>query len=133
MKEFIATVKEIQNVDNLHIVKFDFNGVALSMMSLDLSADVAVGRRVLLGVKPTHIAIAKEFSGVISYSNQLRAKVTEIERGELLVTLSATIFDTSFESIITMNSLNKMDIEVSDEITLFIKASELSILEVLDD
>jgi len=133
MSSFIAKIKDIESVDGLNIVKFDFSNYVLSMMSLDLSENIRVGKRVRLGVKPTHIAIAKEFSGEISYSNQLNAKIEDIEIGELLSSIKLDVDGVSFESIITKNSAMKMNLKLGDEVTLFIKASELSILEVYDD
>ena len=47
MNKFIAKVKEIKSVDNLNIVKFDFNGITLSMMSLELSQNITVKKVVV--------------------------------------------------------------------------------------
>lgn len=103
MNKFKATITKIQSVDNLNIVNFDFGGQGLSMMSLDLNEKIKVGTQVLLTAKPTHIAIAKEFSGDISYSNQLDAKIVEINNGELLSSIKLSTGDATCESIITKN------------------------------
>ena len=131
MNKFIAKITKVQSVDNLNIVNFDFSGQSLSMMSLDLNEALKIGSRVLLTAKPTHIAIAKEFSGEISYSNQLSAKIVEVNNGELLSSIKLSSGDAAFESIITKNSSTRMNLQVGDEVTLFIKASELSIKEIL--
>jgi len=131
MSSFIATVKQIQNCDSLHIVQFECYEQTLSMMSLDLSDEVKVASKVKLVVKPSHIAIAKNFSGEVSYSNQLQTTICSIENGQLLSSIKLDFFDTSLESIITVNSSKKMDLQVGDKVTAFIKASEISIGEVL--
>ncbi|WP_415407302.1 TOBE domain-containing protein [Sulfurovum sp. CS9] len=131
MNTLIATVTKIDTIDNLNIVKFDFSGQTLSMMSLDLSDDIKIGTNVKLITKPTYIAIAKEFSGMLSYSNQLKAKIKELENGKLLSSVKLEIEEFVLESIITFESSKKMDLKVGDEVTAFIKASELSILKVL--
>ena len=131
MNTLIATVTKIDNIDNLNIVKFDFSGQTLSMMSLDLSDDIKIGTKVKLITKPSYIAIAKEFSGILSYSNQLKAKIKELENGKLLSSVKLQIEEFVLESIITFESSKKMDLKVGDEVTAFIKASELSILKVL--
>jgi len=133
MSNIIATVSNIQSCDSLNIVKFDFNGLSLSMMSLELNEKIKVGTKVQLTCKSSHIAIAKNFSGEMSYSNQLATKIIAIENGELLSCVQIQIFDTILESIITVNSSLKMDLQVGDNVTIFIKASELSILEIIDD
>jgi len=129
----VAKVQEIQNCDNLNIVKFNFNSQTLSMMSLELNKNIQVGSKVLLQVKPTHIAIGKNISGELSYSNQIKSKIVTIENGKLLTSLKLQISDDTFlESIITFNSSKKMDLKLEDEVIAFIKASELSIVKVLD-
>ncbi len=133
MNKIQATITQIQNVDNLHIVKFDFDGIKLQMMSLDLSSKIKLGAKVNLAIKPTHLALAKEFSGLVSYSNQIPAKVIKCENGKLLSAIELSVKNTILESIITLDSSLRMKIEVGDEVTMLIKASELSIAEVLDD
>lgn len=133
MNTLVAKVKEINSIDNLNIVKFDFNGTTLSMMSLELKKYVKVGARVKLTTKPTYIAIAKDFNGEVSYSNQLHVKIVHVENGELLSNIKLQTDDTILESIITRDSSDRMNLHVDDEVTAFIKANELSIMEVLDD
>ena len=87
--------------------------------------------KVKLAIKPTHIAIGKEFSGEVSYSNQLKCTILNIENGELLSSITLKVFDTLLESIITVNSSKRMDLKVGDNVTAFIKASDLSIGEVI--
>ena len=133
MSQIKASIIQIDSVENLNIVTFYFNGVVLKMMSLDLSDDIQVGKKVTLAVKPSHIAIAKEFSGMVSYSNQLKATIESCNNGKLLSSIKLLTGDVILESIITSESVLKMDLKVGDEVTAMIKASELSIVEVLDD
>ena len=133
MNCIVATITKIENVDNLNIVTFDFFGITLSMMSLELSADIAVGKKVNLTVKPSHIALAKDFSGIVSYSNQIKSTITTMDNGILLCSIELLSKGIVLEAIITKASAIKMDLQVGDEVTIMIKASELSIVEVLDD
>ena len=127
-----AIVKDIQSCDSLHIVKFNFQNQTLSMMSLELDKSIKVGTKVVLQVKSSHIALGKNISGDLSYSNQLESKIVSINIGELLCSIKIKIGqDTILESVITKNSLNRMKIKENDNITAFIKASELSISKVL--
>ncbi len=133
MKNLIATVSQIQSCDNLHIVKFDLNGQTLKMMSLDLNDNITIGKKVILGCKPSSVAIGKEFSGLVSYSNQIPVILEEIEIGELLCSLKVRFKESTMESIITKESFEKMGLKKGDSVTAFIKASEISILVVLND
>jgi len=131
MNTLIATVTKMNSIDNLNIVHFNFSNQILSMMSLDLSDDIKIGTEVELTANPSHIAIAKDFHGVLSYSNQLRAKIKAVENGKLLSSVKLQIEEFVLESIITLESSKKMDLKAGDEVTAFIKASQLSILKVL--
>jgi molybdopterin-binding protein len=129
-----AIVKDIQNCDSLHIVKFDFLGQTLTMMSLELSCDIQIGVKVLLQAKPSHVAIGKDTQGMqISYSNQLESQIVSITQGELLASLKLQVAsDTILESIITKDSVSRLDIDIDDKVTAYIKASELSIVKVVE-
>lgn len=133
MSQFVATIKKIDNVDSLNIVEFAFYGVALKMMSLDLNSNMQIGKRVLLSVKPTNIIIGKNFLGDISLANKIVATIEQIENGKLLSSILLKVEDIFLESIITYESSSRMNLQIGDEVTIFIKASDLSIEEVLND
>ena len=133
MSKFIATIKKINSVDNLNIVEFDFNGLTLKMMSLDLNDDVKIGKKVELSVKPSNISIAKNLIGEISLSNQIVATIQSLENGQLLTSVILKINDTLLESIITVDSSKRMNLQIGEVVTILIKASNLSIGEVLND
>ena len=133
MSQLVATIKKINSVDNLNIVEFDFNGLTLKMMSLDLNDDVKIGKKVELSVKPSNISIAKNLIGEISLSNQIVATIQSLENGQLLTSVILKINDTLLESIITVDSSKRMNLQIGEVVTILIKASNLSIREVLND
>ena len=133
MSQLVATIKKITSVDNLNIVEFDFNGLTLKMMSLDLNDDVKIGKKVELSVKPSNISIAKNLIGEISLSNQIVATIQSLENGQLLTSVILKINDTLLESIITVDSSKRMNLQIGEVVTILIKASNLSIGEVLND
>lgn len=133
MNKIVATITEIEKIESLHIVSFQFYSYKLQMMSLELSKDIKVGQEVVLGVKPTHVSFAKNLEGQISISNQIRAKIKEITKGKLL---SSALFEANnilIESVFTTESLRAMNLQLYDEFTILFKASDLSILEVKND
>lgn len=133
MNKIVATILKIHNIDNLNIVEFKFSDMKLKMMSLDLSDDVKEGNKVVLTVKPTHVAVGKNLQGDLSYSNQIKATINEIDQGKLLSVINTKAAGTDIQSIITADSSKRMNLKTEDEIILLIKASDLSILEVLND
>ncbi|RXJ81577.1 molybdopterin-binding protein [Arcobacter sp. F2176] len=132
MNKIEAIISQIDNIDNLNIVQFDFSGIKLKMMSLDLNENIKIGQKVILVAKATNIILARDFEGMISFSNQIKAKIESIEEGKLLCSVTIKAKNSYFQSIITQASAKKMNLKKDDEINIFIKASDLSIEEVIN-
>jgi len=124
-----ATITDIDSVDNLNIVSFQSGRLSLKMMSLDLSSSIKIGKDVVLYAKPTAVAIAKDFSGMLSYSNRLNAVIKTIDNGKLLSSIGLMVEDELLESIITVASSKVMDLKIADEVVVLIKASDLYIMK----
>ncbi|WP_375725128.1 TOBE domain-containing protein [Arcobacter sp. KX21116] len=132
MNKIEAIVSQIDSIDNLNIVQFDFSGIKLKMMSLDLNERIKIGQKVILVAKATNIILARDFEGMISFSNQINGKIESIEEGKLLCSVTIKAKNSYFQSIITQASAKKMNLKKDDEINIFIKASDLSIEEVIN-
>ncbi|ADG91713.1 TOBE domain protein [Arcobacter nitrofigilis DSM 7299] len=132
MNKIEAIISQIDNIDNLNIVQFDFLGIKLKMMSLDLNENIKIGQNVILVAKATNIILARDFKGMISFSNQINGKIDNIENGKLLCSVTIKAEDSYFQSIITQASAKKMNLKKDDEINIFIKASDLSIEEIIN-
>jgi len=130
MNKIKARVTNIQSMDNLSIVAFEAGEHSMQMMALGLNIPLEVGSSVVLGAKASNVSIAADTSTMISISNQLSCIVEELNKGELLCSVKLRFNNAIIESVVTMNSILKMDIKVGDTIMALIKASELSILEV---
>jgi len=130
MNKLKATISEIQSVDNLCIVSFVAQDTQMQMMSLGLNPNIKVGSSVILGVKSSNIFLAKNLSGMLSASNQLKCKIKSINNGKLLSSIKLEFGDEIIQSVITLSSSIKMNLLEGDEVVAIIKSSELSILEV---
>jgi molybdopterin-binding protein len=126
-----AKVKNIQNIDNLHLVDFEFENQTLRMVSLELNHKIDVNVYVRLQFKPTSVTLAKDFDGLISFSNKIDTTIENIQKGKLLSVVKIKTKTSSFESLVTVDSINNMNIKKDDKIIAFIKASDLSIKEIL--
>lgn len=131
MNRIEATISAIHAQDRLHIVEYDACGIPLLMMALELPETLSIGSRVILGCKPSHVIVARGFSGEISLSNRIPVTIEKLGNGALLATLFLKSDCGEFESLITRNSSDRMGLAEGMEVTALIKASELSILEVL--
>ena len=127
MNQITAFVHDIKSVENLNIVTFDVNYHVLKMMSLDLDKSIQKGTKAILTCKPTSVAIAKNISGELSYSNQLKVTISSINSGELLCVLELVFDDFTIESIITTESQKRMQLAQGDEVIALIKSSDLFI------
>ena len=132
MNRLPAVVTDIEGEQNLHIITFDYAGNRLKMMGLDLPKGLHVNAHVTLGIKPSHVAIAKNLSGELSYSNQLMATIVSIENVNQLSSMVLRSNENEMQSFITLSSSLRMNLHVGDHVVLLIKASELFVLEVLD-
>ena len=131
MNRFRSTITQIESEGSLHIVTFDFEGTRLRMMSLELDAEVKVGAEVVLTIKSTYIALAKSFEGLVSYTNLIPATIARITHGKLLSSVGLRAHGVELESIITAGSARRMELQEGEPVTMLVKASELSIAEVL--
>jgi len=131
MSQFLAKVEKVQSVESLHIVSFISHKTVLKMMSLEVSHILKKDTEVLLSVKATNVALAKDLSGMLSYSNQLEVKILSIDEGELLSSIMLDFFGEEIESIITTDSKNRMALEVGQNVVALIKSSDLAIERLL--
>ena len=123
-----ATLKNIAQKESLCIAEFLFDGERLYMMALELPDGLQIGKSVTLGIKPTHIAVARDFDIATSFDNQLKVSVVSIDVGELLVNVKAAIGGVILEAIITHKSYLRMNFQVGDSVVMLLPASELSII-----
>ncbi len=130
MNELKAVVSKINSLDNLNIVEFLFDEIILTMMSLDLD-NIKENSKVLLTVKASNIAIAKEFQGQISLANSISAKIIQFDKGELLTSIKLNVKGTTLTSIITTKSAKRMQLKLGDDVLAVFKSSDLSIKKVL--
>jgi len=123
-----AKVKNIENIENLNIVSFDFAGKLIEFVSLELT-NVSLEQDVILGLKPFHLSVAKNIKGSLSCQNQLNAKLEDIDKGKLLSSLGFSCRGIKLQSIITTKKLNEMDLKKGEVLTLLIEASNLFLAE----
>ena len=131
MSKIQAKVEKIQSKESLHIVSFLSHATPLKMMSLEISQTLKKDVEVLLSVKATNVALAKNINGILSYSNQLEVTIVKIDEGELLSSVILDFFGQELESIITSDSKQRMHLEIGQKVTALIKSSDLAIESIL--
>jgi len=130
MNKIDAIITAIESFESITIVNFEAAGQPMRMMALELNKSLAVGSKVTLGVKASNIALARGFSDMLSISNQLKATIESINNGKLLSSIKFSFAGSLIESIITRESVSRMNLQTGIDIIALIKSSELSILEI---
>jgi molybdopterin-binding protein len=125
-----AAVTAVESVENIMSVSFDASGQPMRMMALELNRALQPGVKVVLGVKASNIALAKELGGSVSIANRLDTVIERVTEGALLCSVKLRLEGETIESIISRESYDRMDLRPGDRVTALIKASELSILEL---
>ena len=97
------------------------------MVSLELNQNIKIDTEVILGVKPTNIILSKTYFTNISCKNQIKATITNIEKGEIVALITLQVHNTVLESIILVDVCNKLELNYFDDVVLLIKESDLYI------
>ena len=130
MNQLIGTLKTIKQVDTLHQLSFSVGKQRVHLLTLELNSDIKIGNIHQLGIKSTDIAIAKNLNGLLSYLNQLKAKVIEIRNGALLSSVILEIEGFRVESIVPYQAVVSMDLQIKDEVVALIRGSEISVFHL---
>lgn len=133
MNQITAVIANIEQKGSLALIEFDFLQEKLTMVTLDINKTLSAGQKVILEINPSQVAVAKNYNGDLSYSNQINAKIESIELGAILCTLILELQDGSkIESIITAKSAINMSLSKGDTLKAILKASQISLGEVLN-
>ncbi|NLC28472.1 MAG: TOBE domain-containing protein [Campylobacteraceae bacterium] len=132
MNSFEARIVSIERESNLHVVGFEVGKTTLWMMGLELP-NVNIGDRVRLGFKSTSVTVAVNAPKRISFSNRIDAKIEAITHGKLLSSMLLHTDNGMLEAIMTNRAFELLEVNEGSDVTVFIKASEIAIREVIDD
>ncbi len=131
MSSLIGIVSKIEKIDNLTLVTFDIESISLQMISLELNSSIEINTQVKLSIKPTSISLIKHTDGLNISSNYIKTTIKSITIGKILSSVILDLNNTLIESIITTNSLNKLNLKKNEKITALINQADISILEII--
>lgn len=129
MNHIAARISDITMHENINVVSFETDTVVMCMISLALSSELTKGSEVLIGAKATNIALMRDTSDMVSISNQIPVTIVAINTGVVLCSVLFSFNNVTWESVITRNSAERMQLKVGESVVALIKSSELSILE----
>ena len=131
MNQMKATVVKMDNFERISYVEFTTGKNSFSLVALELDENLKVGSTVTLFAKATNVALSKTKLTTITVSNQLECLIKEINEGVLLSSVTLQMEENILESIITTSSLHRLNLTAGDTVFALIKATDLSVLEIL--
>ena len=128
-----AKLEEINEFKGINALKFSAKFGKLTMVSLEIPANLSINSRVKLGFKSSEVILSLEKLKNCSLSNEIGCIIQNIAIGEILsvVKLKALNSDDIFESIITSASAKRLNLSQNLQIYAYIKATSLYVDEVL--
>jgi molybdate transport system regulatory protein len=129
MNKLEATITAVQQHGAIMLIDAEACGQGFSALLIEPSADkswLAAGCRVELVFKETEVSLAKNLSGRISMRNRMQCTVIEIERGQLLSTVSLDFKQHKIQSSITTRSADALQLCPGDTVEALVKANEIS-------
>lgn len=128
-----AKLEEINEFKGVCSLKFETKFTKLTMVSLEIPANLSINSLVKLGFKSSEVILSLEKLQNCSLSNEIGCIIQNIAVGEILsvVNLKALNSDDIFESIITTASAKRLNLSQNLQIYAYIKATSLFIDEVL--
>ncbi|MCR4941743.1 MAG: TOBE domain-containing protein [Campylobacter sp.] len=121
-----AVVKSIDVADEVNFIKFDANGIILSMLSLE-NLGLSVGEAVELAFKSSDVFLSLLPLHACSVRNEISCVISEILLGEVVACIHLKTENFEFESIISANSCRELELCVGKEIYAHIKSTSLYI------
>ena len=133
MNTLQGKVVDIQSSQMISLITVEVKGDLFSSIVLE-------GKKVPLNYKKkdsvnvifkeTEVGIAKNLSGQISFRNRFKARIKQIDQGDLLSRLILDYNGFNIESVISTKSVREMKLKESEEIEWLVKTNEVSLMPI---
>lgn len=130
MNKLSGKIVSINNNEHISIVEVDVEGDIFKSIIIETPASVPflkVGAQIKIMFKETEVIIAKNFSGFISVQNQVRCKINGIQKGKFLSKIELNFKDRNIYSVITSDSVERLDLKLNEKVYALIKTNEIMI------
>ena len=122
-----AKISAIEQNDGVSVFEFSAENLSLKMLSLENLQNLKIGDEVLLGFKSSDVFVATSALLNCSVSNEIKAEISNIQKGEITSSLHLNAGKFEFESIISTASLKRLNLAPGDQIYAYVKATSLYI------
>ncbi|WP_122866547.1 TOBE domain-containing protein [Campylobacter showae] len=122
-----AKISAIEQNDGVSVFEFSAENLSLKMLSLENLQNLKIGDEVRLNFKSSDVFVATSPLLDCSVSNEIKAEISNIQKGQITSSLHLNAGKFEFESIISTASLKRLNLAPGDQIYAYIKATSLYI------
>ena len=122
-----AKISAIEQTDGVSVFEFSAENLSLKMLSLENLQNLKIGDEVRLNFKSSDVFVATSPLLNCSVSNEIKAEISNIQKGEITSSLHLNAGKFEFESIISTSSLKRLNLAPGDQIYAYVKATSLYI------
>lgn len=122
-----AKISAIEQNDGVSVFEFSAENLSLKMLSLENLQNLKIGDEVRLSFKSSDVFVATSPLLNCSVSNEIKAQISDIKKGQITSSLHLNAGEFEFESIISAASLKRLNLALGDQIYAYVKATSLYI------
>ena len=122
-----AKISAIEQTGGVSVFEFSAENLSLKMLSLENLQNLKIGDEVRLGFKSSDVFVATSPLLNCSVSNEIKAEISDIQKGEITSLLHLNAGEFELESIISTSSLKRLNLAPGDQIYAYVKATSLYI------
>jgi molybdenum import ATP-binding protein modC len=122
-----AKISAIEQTGGVSVFEFSAENLSLKMLSLENLQNLKIGDEVRLGFKSSDVFVATSPLLNCSVSNEIKAQISDIKKGQITSSLHLNAGEFEFESIISAASLKRLNLALGDQIYAYVKATSLYI------
>lgn len=116
----------------LTIVTLDLNHVLIQSIIIENTDTVSYlkeGNPIKVMFKETEVVIGKGNEIPVSMENQIQGKITALEKGELLCSISLDTKAGPIKATLTSESASRLKLKIDETVTAMIKTTEIMLSE----
>lgn len=122
-----AKISAIEQNDGVSVFEFSAENLSLKMLSLENLQNLKIGDEVRLNFKSSDVFVATSPLLNCSVSNEIKAEISDIQKGQITSSLHLNAGKFEFESIISTASLKRLNLAPGNQIYAYVKATSLYI------
>ena len=104
-----AKISAIEQNDGVSVFEFSAENLSLKMLSLENLQNLKIGDEIWLNFKSSDVFVATSPLLNCSVSNEIKVRISDIQKGEITSSLHLNAGEFEFESIISTASLKRLN------------------------